>query len=354
MTWHGLPYSITIQDNAGYTAQELFQWVTHFTSILGTFQGKDAFNWPQLISPVGLLFAGVQGKVYGGVGAALKGVRVVSADGVTPHPGFSSFQADDASGTYIPPNVLTIAAPNLLSGSNIHLFNVTTNALIETRLLVSSGYVYSTVSGVGISPGDVLQLRVAHVVTVVGKMPLTLNGICGSSGFTWGDAQVDNVVYNTWAVNGFAQTQYSADGVNIDIDITFGGSFTKVSIAAWWTAYMMTTDGISNFWGAFTLENVNSIRQEVAVIDVSLQNTTPGTVANFIDNNVRYYRSDFSNPFDTTPGYGSIFMDYDGTPFVVSTGGSALTTAEHNQLMTLDTSKLPAIAANTGLIPATL
>jgi hypothetical protein len=49
---------------------------------------------------------------------------------------------------------------------------------------------------------------------------------------------------------------------------------------------------------------------------------------------VRYYRSDFSSPYDTTGN--SIFMDYSGVPLIVETGVSGLTATEANQLALID------------------
>jgi hypothetical protein len=74
---------------------------------------------------------------------------------------------------------------------------------------------------------------------------------------------------------------------------------------------------------------------------VQLRNTTTGTTVIFTDNNVRYYRSDFSIPYATGAGLGSIFMDYSGVPFVVNSSGSVLTPQQIRDSMALPTTASP-------------
>jgi hypothetical protein len=148
-------------------------------------------------------------------------------------------------------------------------------------------------------------------------------------------------------VDGSAETDWVADGTNIDIDIVGSGSSTKKAMISWWAYYITTADGIANFWGAYVVESSNSIQQDVSVLDVVVEKTSVGNFS-FTDNDVRYYRSDFTSPYDTTGN--SIFMDYSGVPLLVETGVSGLTPTESNQLGAIDSveSKVDIIDTNLG------
>jgi hypothetical protein len=205
-----------------------------------------------------------------------------------------------------------------------------------------------------------LRLRVTSVTGATAYAPYEATGQLTINGGSFVVAQVASAIYNAWAIDGSAQTQYTADIPNIDIDITAGGSYTKKSIAAWWMYYITTLTGIRNLWNAYTLESTTSIKQDISIINVLLQNTATGTTVVFTDNDVRYYRSDFSIPYDTTPGFGSIFMDYAGVPLLPSALAATTAAAVWNSVTasypTTGTFGLSVTQTKTlaGLIPAAL
>lgn len=247
----------------------------------------------------------------------------------------------------LPTNALATVT-GISAGSRIQVYNVTTAAEIANEVVAGTTWSLAYNTGTGMSDGDFIRVRLAKTTGATAKLPFESSTIAASAGWSILAQQVANTIYDVWDIDGSAQTQYSRDGVNIDVDINAGGSYSKKSLAAWWTWLLTTEDGIRDFWGAFTLEAANSIRQDVAVVDVLLQNTDVGTTVIFTDNDVRYYRSDLSIPYDTTPGFGSIFMDYAGVPLVISTGGSALTPTESAHILGLDTATVNGLIEDVG------
>jgi hypothetical protein len=133
VTWNGKEFSITITDSAGgNTGTDIMRWLRYNYGQGGTFQGKDAFNWHDLVQTSGSDFQTVRGVIYGDVGATLKGVRVVQNDGTTSHPDFASFTADDGT-AYVPPTQVTISNSNIVNGCRVQLYNVTRDIEIENR-----------------------------------------------------------------------------------------------------------------------------------------------------------------------------------------------------------------------------
>jgi hypothetical protein len=259
--------------------------------------------------------------------------------------------------------VITVQFPNvsipitgLVAGSTIQLWNATDSVELYCAVVAGTSYTHS----MQYVADKALRLRVTSVTGATAYTPYESTGQLTVNGGSFVVAQVASSIYNAWAIDGSAQTQYTADIPNIDIDITAGGSYTKKSIAAWWMYYITTVTGIRNLWNAYTLESTTSIKQDIAIINVLLQNTATGTTVVFTDNDVRYYRSDFSIPYDTTPGFGSIFMDYSGVPLLPSGLATAAAAAVWNSATasysTAGTFGLSASQTRTltGLIPATL
>ena len=249
-----------------------------------------------------------------------------------------------------------IAVTGLIAGSTIQIYNTTDSVELYCAVVAGTSYTHN----LQYVSNKALRLRASKQSGVTAYTPFETIGTLTSSGASFTANQVASSVYNTWAIDGSLQTQYTADGPNVDIDITAGGSYTKKSLAAWWMYYLTTVAGLRAFWGTYTLESVTSIRQDITVVDVLLQNTATGTTVTFTDNDVRYYRSDFSIPYDTTPGFGSIFMDYAGVPLLPGNLASTTAAAVWNSTVasypTTGTFGLSSAQTRTlaGLIPAAL
>lgn len=118
-------YSITIADSGSNSGTAIMRWLRWNFEQGGTFQGADAFTWHDLVRTNGTKFKTVRGMLYGDVGAALKGVRVIRGAS-TPHPDFDLFTADDGT-TAAPPSppvTLTVAANVSLAGAVVSVFDL--------------------------------------------------------------------------------------------------------------------------------------------------------------------------------------------------------------------------------------
>lgn len=118
----GKNFSIVITDNAVQSAgEDIVRELNYNKSQPGTYQGKARFNWPQLATKIGSTIETVRGYTEGAQSSTLKGVVVLLNDGVTAHPDFSRFQADDGS-YYTVPVLSSISITGMpTAGANIRL-----------------------------------------------------------------------------------------------------------------------------------------------------------------------------------------------------------------------------------------
>lgn len=355
-----------------------------------TLDGNDPFSWPEMIEEVGNDYQTLRGYTEDAQTSTLKGVIVLQNDGVTAHAGFLQFEADDgtyyvnpvsatgatsgmlassfiqvvnstaiASGAWASSTAYSLGDRVLrstglgteytgglwmrcttagTSGGSEPTWDTTagnttndgTAVWTTMKVLITDGteageWSLSYTDGEEAKSGDTLRARVMKQSTTTYYKPVEVSTVASSSGFTflvsqesWGDVE-------DWGWDSSAITKYIEDGTNIDIDITGSGTGEKTELVSWWASILATSSGMWNFWGAYVVESSASIRQEVSVVDVVLEKTSVGNFE-FTDNDVRYYRSDFSSPYDTSGN--SIFMDYSGVPLIKTTGGTSLTAPE--------------------------
>ncbi len=316
VTWNATAFSLTITDDAtGHTGEQILQYLRH----------AGAFNYGDLVQANGAKFKTVRAAVYGDTGAAIKGVRVLTNAGAA-HPDFDLFQGDSAD--YVPPVSAPISWAGAENLTTCILYNNTqADYQLDAGSVVSGSGGYSlsiTLPHAHVSVGDTLRLRYAKV----GMEPGELLGVMTASGLSFVGTMETQAVYAAWLadpdIDITSLTEFTADGTNIDFDISTAVDTKKVRLAAWWHENLAIPSFLNLFYGALTLEAANSIRQNVATVDVVIDNTSGYPVA-FTDNNVRYYRSDFSLPYDVT--HSALFMDYSGAPFVsvVSTTAGVVT-----------------------------
>jgi len=327
VTWNTKQFSITITDSAaGNTGATLMRWIRFNLDAGGTFQGKPAFNWHDLVQVNGTSFRTVRGAVYGDTGAALKGVRVVMSDGVTPHPGFNLHTADD--GTTFAPVFPAAATATVLADTRVQLFNVTTGLELNTSFV--TGTAYSFVVSSGVTVGDTLRLRACKK----GRAEAQSFAVWASAGATFLLSQPIEPNYAAWGVDGATCTEYSLDGPNIQIDANDVDGFTqKTRLGAFYNHALTLEVGIRTFFGAMTFLGPGSIRINADVVNLRIDNINATTALVFTDVNVRLFRSDGSSII--APTSYTIHSDYSGEPFTVETGVSGLTGAESAQLLAL-------------------
>ncbi len=254
---------------------------------------------------------------------------------------------------------LTISSPNLPDNTFYEFFNITQDAVLVTGTVSGgSGASYTTTIGAGLSveDSDQIELRPMYHVSGTYKEPDTghdgpaiVQQASAGSNIVFLTEMVDWDALNTWGHDSGTLSEFSTDLVNIDIDLDDAdGISQRTRIVAYWAGEILTTAaGIRDFWGAYTVESAASIKQNVNVVDVLLHNVASLNIL-FNDDTVRYYRSDGSNPYDTSGN--SIFMHYNGTPHTVDTGSGGFSSADRADLQAAKASAATS-ASNTSSIP---
>ena len=293
--------------------------------IMQAVRAENEFNWSDLIRPNGAKFKTVTGNFYGDAYATPAGVRVVKADGVTPHPDFDLFGDDSGSNPYVPPVVAPIEWAGALDGTTVLLYNDVgggAGVIIDTQTISGAGG-YSldvTLPSVDVAVGDPLRIRYGNKSYYAGE----LQGTMTETGLTFVGDMTLHPVYAAWGLDGAVYDQgytppgpYVMDGTNLQVDIAAGSTTGLKTQLGAWTQYLMTLPaGLAAFYGAWDLLAVNQIRQNVDVVDVKIDVPTAGALFEYTDNNVNYYRSDYTFPGNVEAGHGLIAMTYNASIFV--------------------------------------
>lgn len=254
------------------------------------------------INIVGLTITVKSASLRGGV----KFGRVVTTGSLTTtNGGRIEFSYADSSGSFY-----MVSVPNLQMG-RVQLFNLTTG-----QELFNADVVGGLVSLVQASPGDLIRLRADHAL----KLPLESTAIMTASGITFLDGQSDDEVYANAGVDGSTVTEFTADGANIQIDISDPDGVTSVQrLYAWLQHYQTTQVGIgSPFFGAMRAIDPANFVIDQDIVDLRLDNVSPAPLRI-----VGGYLSRKDGSTIIAASSGSIHMD-PGRAYAVTTSGGAV------------------------------
>jgi len=125
-TWNWKDYSITIQDNWGYTWEQIRQYINWNLAQDGSFDSIDVFNWSDMVFDDGSDFRTQRIDILWTW--TNKWVRVVQSDWTTAHADFSRFMSDDWT-YYTVPVVISrwLAFTWLVAGSFVKVFETWTD-----------------------------------------------------------------------------------------------------------------------------------------------------------------------------------------------------------------------------------
>lgn len=349
--WNGQYFSTTIKDTTdSHTGLQVMQYV----------RSLNDFNMHDMIRPNGAKFKTVTGNVYGDTLTTPAGVRVVMADGTTPHPDFDLFTADDGT-TYAPPVTATINITNLPVAGNLirlQIYNMSTDTIIYSDDPAGTSYTDSYTNGVGITGGDTLRVR---FVELNAGTSFKFFNVLIEAAITGFNIDANNyletdTVYAWNATNGSGTTvtdKFSADFslTNPEINLKVTSNFTAAEYYSFWRYLLTDETGIGVFWGAITANDVGNYQTNTGVVDMYLDNTT--TASQRQTDAARIYRSDGLYPVlePTTSKYG-IDINWMNVVYVVSvSGSSALSPTESAKLMSLPAAAATASAVRTELEP---
>lgn len=257
-----------------------------------------------------LVFDGV-GTTYTVSGGTIAEFENVSGSTVTVNlaNGAPVPTLTETSGTITLVQNVNAVAQNIIDDSRVQLYNVTKATEIDNSVVSGgSGYSYTInlLDGT-VDDGDTMRLRATYSVTTTAKESIESTGVISSSGLTFLDTQVDDDTYNTNAVDGSAVTGFSADYVNDQMDVTVDADFNITSWYAWWVYNLTTSQGISDFFGGVTAEDIANYRINNATVDIYFDCTlAAGLLVKQIDN-PRIYRADGAYPvIEPTSGGGTL------------------------------------------------
>lgn len=316
VTWNSKAFSITVQYSGATSGEEIIRELNYNLSLDTTYQGKDPFNWPEMVLESGSAYETLRGITEGGTGASLKGVRVVNASG-DPHPDFTRFQADDGT-YYTVPVTATGQITNIVTGSRVRIYNETT--LTETYNNVpGTSYSVNYTDGTTYSSGDVIKIYITQTSGTTAQLPFTTTVIASSSGWSALADQQDDTVYNQYAIDGSGVTKFSADYTDDEVDLIVASNFSADEMYAWWAYNLTTSQGIADFFGGLTAEDAANLKINNSVVDIKLDNTTASNV--YQTDNIRIYRADSAYPVkNPTTGGGGIDVVWRDRVYIAVTG----------------------------------
>lgn len=242
-------------------------------TISGTRSAREVYDWmqwhecanrlePILTSTDGTTFAlGAHLTITGSLVGS--GTITLAADKVYSNSGSMSLIIQSDAGRIVP-----VAAPALIAGSRVQLYNHSTAQELYNDVLAVDGL---SVVGTYTEP-QIVRLRAEHFA----KLPLETVGVLSSSGLTFLDVQQEDNTYLDNGVDGALVTEFVADGSSLQVDVSDPDGVTSVQrLYAWMQHYQTTAEGIaSSFFGAMVAQDGANYIIDQALANIQLDNVT--------------------------------------------------------------------------------
>lgn len=251
--------------------------------------------------------------------------------------GIASADITSAGATIVvPTTTTTIKHTALINGTRYIVYNAggggTTAQELANTTVSGTGFTLSLTSN--IATGDVIYLYTTYQSTTTvewGGPWLATATVGGTIDFSANSPGTQSA-FVTWGYDGSTATECSTDYTHIQVDLsTSGTSYSRNKILAFIAYAMTTASGITNWFRLIgsPILTVNSAAQ--VVVNTTLTITNTGSTAVVLTDSTYVHRSD--NGALLASGSGSLTMET--TPIYLVSAGSGLTTAEHNQLMSV-------------------
>jgi hypothetical protein len=229
----------------------------------------------------------------------------------------------DASGVHV-----KITAPNLIAGTRVQLYDVTGAAELLNTTLSGTGLSHRLVW----STDKTIRLRAAYTSGTTAKHPIETQGVLTSTGLSFVDTQVNDTIYNAIGVDGSTCTEFTADYLNLQIDVSDGDGTTSVQRIYAWACYAQTTSqGIALMFNAVDASDTANFTIDQSVVNAKLDNVSGSPV---IIGGGLLSRLDGTSVIAATSG--SIQMD-PGKAYIAP-GASAITVPAGERVVTLASS----------------
>jgi len=201
--------------------------------------------------------------------------------------------------------VRTISITSIVAGSRLQIYNVTTSTEIHNAIVASTSYTATYNENGAATAGDAIRARLTLVTGVNAKLPYSVSVLANSAGISALAAQLADSVYDSNGVDGSAATGFSADYVNDEVDITVGANWRGIDFYAWWSYNLFLSQGISEFFGAVTAQDVANYLINSSTLNIFFDNSS-GSLA-VQNDNARIHRADGAYPVkNPTSGGGGV------------------------------------------------
>lgn len=338
ITVGGVDFDYEIIDNGANTAEDILREINYNLSLDTTYQGKDPFNYPDMVVESGGNYETAYGRVEGQDTATTYHGFYVSRS-AADHPDFSRFQGNDAS-YYTPAVVNQVTITNLpADGANIMLqiYNITTATEIYAANPSGTSYSDTYTEGTDYTDGDEVRVRFAELNGTTSFKSFETIVTAGATGWSLNASNFleTDAVYGINAIDGSAVTKFTYSAVDDQFNLAVAQNFTAAELFAYYCYVLTTAGGIEGAFGAFVAQDAGNYRNVTSIADIFLDNET--TASQRQTDTARIYKDDSSYPVlvPTTSGYG-IDVNWQNVVYVVSTGGSALTAGEKAQLTSIE------------------
>lgn len=225
-----------------------------------------------------------------------------------------------------PATSLQILRPNIIDASNFVIRNITQSIEIAAGICSGgTGINVTFTKGTHYNANDVLTILIGYCVGTAAKFAIT-EQITAPTLSTTNSAPTTQVaydVYNSIGINGSAVTGFTADYIQLDVNVTLGADFLGQNFMAWWVYNESTLNGLRNFIGLYTLIDEGNMRNNTAMQLVLFDNTTATNIKQI--DNARIFRSDGGYPVkNPSSGGGSIDINWRNAVQTISVGSAVL------------------------------
>lgn len=205
----------------------------------------------------------------------------------------------------------TISAPNLLSGSRVRVYNNTNSVELFNGVLASAGFSQSFLY----TGNKNITLTATYVNGATAKLGISATGIFTQTGVSFLVTQEDDLVYNSYSINGSTVTGFTADYAQDDVNLTVSTNFTMANLYAWWIYTLTTEQGIREFFGGITALDSANIRINSSIVNIFLDNSTALFI--YQTDAIRLFRADNAYPAKVvTTGGGGIQVNWNTNVYV--------------------------------------
>lgn len=261
--------------------------------------------------------------------------------------------ASNLSPTIVIQNLRTISITNIVDGSRMQVFNVTTNLEIVNQVITgATSYTQTYAEGTSYTLDDVVRVRFTYTNQLTSYVEFETTTVATETGWSVLAAQVVDSVYAAIGINGQNVFKFIADYVGNDVELNIAQNFTVGEFYAWWKWNLTFERGIRNFFGAITAFDQANFRINNSVLSLYLDSNANASVRQ--TDNRRIYREDLTYPVKqpTTSGYG-LDVVWRNIVFVapVNVAVPALSAAESAQLAEITTVNTDLTTYTTSALP---